>query len=616
MKLSELTTADLAQPEQQKLKLSELKDTDLQAEPKDEYEEIYGGDTPGIIGSASRGAIQGLTGGFSDEILAAVRAAARTAVEPSIKGKSGFEHLLDNYKKMALVEEQREKELAEDDIYKIAELGSALMPSSLPAKAFGAAAKFGKLGQIAGGAAIGAATAYGKSSEDAKISDIEKNMESGAMIGGGIPVAFAIASPVLKPAVKWGAEKFIEKAQNSPYVSQLAATMRNASKGQTIFGTKGGLNVASENEAIANKFAEKSLANVEPQVEKMKDAFKQANLQGQTLNIGNAVNQEKWSKAKPILEKIRGYEDFIEAFEAGTLTPEEANIMRAGIKDQIYSLTHKETNAIDKMFSRKLAEKLDSSGIIGLLEDVSKNAGTDIRQLNQNIHQAKSSFEPFIQKAGAVIDDPAFQAKWEAEIDPAKQREMISSLIQRLIKDSGRSVSNADTSRLQLAKLQNILEEFKGKNINLTLDPVKEAKLIQERAYLSAAKESAKGIRENTNPTTNLFETIGTGFKNIPFRGAEAVGKGRAFGFIPLGTKDAASVVTKEIFNKSPAELLEIAQNLKNNPKTAKLGDEFYKALSSKNPQKRTNTIFQIMQTPDAKEMLGTFQENTEDQEM
>ncbi len=191
---------------------------------------------PGMVESALRGAEQGATFGFGDEINGGLETLLNRATgSPSSQGLN----ILDEYRKHR--DESREKFAAAEEANPITSTVSNLAGGILPALGTGGGTLAAKgIGGIAAmGAKYGALGGLGNSTADltkGKVNEAAGDTLLGGVIGAGVaPIAGKIGDVGLKPIVKG----IGHIADIGPIASATESFKQGALKGRVLFNKKG-----------------------------------------------------------------------------------------------------------------------------------------------------------------------------------------------------------------------------------------------------------------------------------------------------------------------------------------------------------------------------------------
>ena len=553
--------------------------------------------TPSALESITRGGLQGISGGFSDEAMAGGAAGLQT-IEDAIKSKipekeSTIEHLVNQYKRykgMAESDEAKAK-AAHPYLYGGSELAGGFVPAGL---AFKSVAGADLATKIATGAGLGAAATYGGLGQNEK--DQAEKVAEGAALGGA---GTLVGEKVISPLIKAGANKLVASLQDQPWANQLAATVKNKMAGGTLFGRAGAQDVEAQSAKLSSDVANALTGNVEGNIGEMGNAF----TQGAEQRL--KPNRDQLQVISDIKSKFGNYfngayDDDFDKLVKGQMSPKEANDFRKQLTSTISDLWQ-DNNVQTKPGSIKLAQYIKNSGIIPTLEDMSTNAGTDIGQLNSNISAAREPLDAFMQKTGSIVEDPNQQFKWSSSTPIEKQNLTVQNTVNKLLQQSGRSTDLGAKSANKLADLQSLLENAKKVSPSLGGEApdfaTNMAKKLQQQSFLNAAEQNVAGLRERKLEAVNPV-TWATNAGINPYRAAELSTH------VP-GLKGIVSDVADKLLAPSPIERQAISQGLRSGQGTAHLADAYEQAIDSKNPGRINNVIFQILQNPMAKKAVG-----------
>ena len=577
----------------------------------------YIGEKMPTVSDAALGAQEGASLGFRNKYLGGVKALGKTALEGltgEIPGgvSNAYEELLNNYKKYKGQEDVKTDEahkrspiisgaekLAGNFITGGAALkgaqalglggeGIALSRQSVPlaARLSDAAAS------IPAAAALGAVQGAG----EAKEGEMGSGAATGALAGG---LGGVVGEQIIGPAVAAGANKLLTSIGNTSGGKQLAATLLNASKGGSLFTEPGTGAVTTSTENLANNTANELTKGVEAKNADFSNAWTKSAQNGEKLAAPSAEELSSISDVEPTLNKL-GYEDQVQALKSGEMTPKQANDFRSQLKSHVNAL-YNDPNPMTKQVSRNVAEEIQDSGLfttplkneggetignnLGLLEKKSAQAGTDIQALNQSKADAWKQLEPFIQKANKVLP-PEQQVVNAADMPLEQARQKIATMMQGLAQKSGLSTGIGDEARNTLQNMQQVLQDVNS-STNLGINPSQIASNIQNQGYLNAAKTGVTGIQQSKLNPAKYLDFIN------PYRAAEKLS----------GSKTAQDISSR-LLGKDPLQMRAAADALSQNPKTRGLAEQLVTAHSLNDSQKMTNTAFQILQNPDAKEAL------------
>lgn len=590
------------------------------------------------VSDALKGAQQGATLGWRDELIGGVKAAGKTGLEaltgelPENKNQNysgvipnAYEELLNNYKKYKGEEQQSLAEAKQRS--PIATGVSQFAGSMLP---FGAAFKAAKMAPIAAGTApeivsalknaqltrnigvgagLGATQGLGES--DKSGGELATDVAIPAVLGGA---ATGVTEKFIAPALTNKANRVVEYLKNQPWAKQLAATIENKVKGGTLFGEQGTAASSNLSSDLSSDISNTITNNVKQQTEQMADAFKQGASQRLDPTKASVDDIQKIGDLKSVLQNylpndfknvaenqdgeiirknplIKDLSNYFDDLENGNMSPKDANAFRQVLKNIKSKLI---TSDDPSPTLRNLANYIDQNGIMQTLENMSKTAGTDVGQLNTNISQARQVVDPFVQKTGKIVDTEAGEVpiKWSSDLPIESQEDKITGVLDNLAKHGGKTSALGTDARKGIADLQTLLTNAKIANPGLDINPSEVATKLQNQSYLNAAQQRVTGIRE----------------KDSIFKWRELLNK---YKWAEFGSKaPIAQKLSKILLSATPEEGQLAANRLYQNPKTVQIAKDYTDALISKNPTKISNVVFKIMQIPDAKKALGIDDEN------
>jgi hypothetical protein len=240
--------------------------------------------------SAARGAAQGLTFDFADELLGAVEAGVDIA-----KSDNELKDFAELYRKYRDIEREKFAKAKEDNpiTYGASDIGAGIIPALFTGGA-SAAASVGKTGlkqamkqAMKTGAKYGAATGLGMSEADLTKGDIEgavKDTARGAVIGAGTGVAIPAAGKALGRVASKTKEGMLNLAEKVPTLTK-----------PFQFAAKYGITSKNKRSAILQKNVEDLLGSLSDRFEKLgldQDvAVKKAAELKKTYNITNSLQE-------------------------------------------------------------------------------------------------------------------------------------------------------------------------------------------------------------------------------------------------------------------------------------------------------------------------------------
>lgn len=592
------------------MKLSELNPNDIEAPPSLKLSDIHPDDVslsqqkeaPGMLESALRGGLQGATLGYGDEAASGVASALQTA-QDAIQNKipeneSTIQHLVNQYKRYKGMSEA--DEAAAKKANPITYGGAQIAGSFLPVgAAFKGVAGAGLGTKIATGAGLGAVNEYGNLGQDEQ--DKEKKVAEGAALGG---IGTGIGETVVSPLMKYIGQKGINVLQNQPVAKQIAATIQNKLNGGTLFGEAGQDAVAAKSKALTGDIADTLTGNVEENLGNMKEAFKQSMAERLVPEANHLQTIGDFETA--INARNPGsFKDQFAALKAGAMNPEDANNFRTQLKNYVSGLFTSNATTGDPV-AHQLATNIRNE-LIPTIENMSEQTSTPIGDLNKDISGARSLLDPFTQKANAIVDDNQ-QSGFSSNKPLESQNLRVQDTLNRIVDRSGRSVKLGSGARNSLADFQNLLEKAKqvsptlgANNPNFAADTARD---LQTQGYLNAAATNVQGIQQSK---FNPIMSPGTFASKIvnPFHVAEIAAKTPIIG-------SALEDLSKRLLSPTPLDRQMVGQALYSNPATKAIADQYEQAIVSKNPGRLNNVIFQMMQNPQVKQLLGSNKEGNQ----
>lgn len=567
-----------------------------------------------------RGLQHGISLGLNDEVVGGLKAAGKTGLE-ALTGelpekKSAYEELLDNYKKYKGAEQQgleaaKQRSPIMTGAGNIAggfvPVGMALnavklapLAANAAPEAISAAQNNQLLRNVATGAGLGATQSYGESDKSGY--PLVSDVAAGAALGAGSSL---IGDTVVAPHISKKIDRGFEYLKDQPWAKQLAATVQNKVAGGTLFGEKGTAANSALSKDLSTDIADALTDNTNKAVQQKTgmltygpqtflqpkvDDFKTFNEVQDTLkntfpqDFKNITTNDKGEIIKN-KSAIRDLSNEFDDLYSGKMTPAGADDFRKQLKELSYNL---KTSADISPSTKKLGQYIQNSGVIEKLENLSKAAGTDIKQLNSNISQSLNAVDPFVQKAGKILDINQASPKWASDSSPEKQYQAIMDTLNNLSNKGGRITGLGTDARASIAELQDILARAKAANPNLNINPAEAARKLQNQSYLNAAQQRVTGVSDR-DPSV-----FGWGDLINPRWLAE---KASRF--------SSVQDLSKKLLNATPAESQAAANALYSNPATKSLGRQLSTAATSGDSSKVNNTLFQLMQNPAAKKALG-----------
>jgi len=503
--------------------------------------------------------------------------------------------------------ENREKQAQEDSpwLYNSAMFGAGFVPVGAALKG---ASMAGKIGRSAGMAAL---NAYGNSGQDEKLKDVALNVGLNAAVGGGIGYAVPTIGKTISNTI-----------EESPFAKRLAATVQNKVQGRTLFGITGENQTKNYLDKKVSDITKGFTSNIEKVNSLYPEIYGKATADGVLVNpvknitndamqafstTGNPVASTLDKAIDPILNSrdvSNGVKIALDKLKNGKSSPTEVNNLLKDLK--------------------KLS--FDSPSVRGFVDDAYKEVQLALNKavpeiqnqgLREKGHFARALADPFLSKAENLEFDPSFAKRQFSDLpDIESANSSIKSQLNRIISNAGESKVQGANARAELfgtpetMKLQeytNLLEEInKNRNLGLNIN-TNLPNEIQNLSYLRGA------LRGNLGSTTTGVASLGAIADKItqpllasPYWLAEKMSNSQK-------VRDFSS----KLLSKDPKMMQEVADALATNPKTKGLSTAIISSISEATGRvaKPTNILFQVMQNPVAKNVLGLDNKEAEDEE-
>lgn len=542
--------------------------------------------------SLGKGLQSGATFGFSDELAGGVQSLLDRVLGVSEINKrlreQGFTGDIGPTSPQEVYVQAREEERAESEKAKKAGgklftagelLGSAILPG-------GAAARgVSTVGKIARGAAVGAGTgavgAAGLSAEMPTTEEVRKGAVTGAVIGGGLPVAGTALKRVGRAAAKTELGK------------DLMDILFKSAKG-VDFSDVANLrsNVTKKTKDIITKIDESNLAKIQ-QRDKLLKEVKNVDLADETSDLLNkigVIKEEAVATTEPVIRSVE--KRAAKLLEKG-----------AGLDGKDYLTFEKALNEnIDKAIGNKdtrLAELLQNYK--NLVQSKVYSADPRLSQIRKDIFQENEMLKLLTGEAA-----PEFVTR-----SPAEMEKLIEQAASKLEAPAGTS-SYAQTQKffegvkaspgVRSTKIPGFQQQSVS---NLT-----EALKLQEnlRNLELSKKLTGEGIQSGSATPTGLISVITGGAGSALRQSANIAGRGIK------ATRDTKQNITKKIINtiENVDSLNNIVNKLQSKGKTGTA-----KTLSSiaqvPDLRKRQALTFAALQRPDIRQDLSDELEFTEE---
>lgn len=595
---------------------------------------------PGTLESLLRGAGQGATLGFADELTG-----GGEALGDLLSGKTDeLGGILEAYRKHR-DESRAAYQAAEEEnplTYNLANLAGSF---AIPAGALGAAGKAATFGEraLAGfkaGALAGGLGAMGGSQKDAtqgEAIDLAKEGIGGALLGGGLGAGANAILPVAgKAAGDW--------LKEFKGTQQISNAFQKARAGEEMFGT-----AAATRETEKTKDVVKQIGKVIDEVRdysgKLKgkalessdkipimDTYKSLNDKLDSIVPASADEERLITKYKSMLNKLVGKE----TTKAPTVSTdaELSNLINSGTGDAIGAETGSTVITRPEPNAEEIQKTKDALGkILFKNKDLpyeGEQAGHEIRTELENA--IKSGLGPN-ETAQLGVADKGYSKAIEAQSKigglggksgtSLDARIMYDRQIDSLVDTVQKTfIKPADTDAVNLKHAFDItkknIQEINDGLIKITSDPEEIAKLTQlKQEQLSKVDNIQKAAQEQGINMATVHNMMG----ESPFGGESLVKKltgisaqastlqtarklGQATRLVETQVPEKIAQMSKAIFDASPESLQKVAIGLKNmgSPFADKLG-----AVLNQPMQKRNALLFTLMQQPAFREEVHSL---------
>ena len=525
-----------------------------------------------------------------------VEAAGRAGIDKLTGSSDDFSSLYDKYKGL-VKQKQQEADLRYPIASTVGKVQGTLIPSVATAIATG---PLGLAAEMGVGSLLGGVESAG-SSESKDNTELAKDVGTGAVEGAlMVPAGRAIGHGVSK-----GLSYLADAAGKNALAKQFAATVLNKVKGGTLFnqgelndplkrGTQtiqqetNALTGVGEDVGIISKELNDSLSGKN---QAFTDAFKTATDAGKKL-----VPETSDLAIISTVEDIMGvdtanslFSGMLEKLKAGDLNPQEADALRTTIKNHINRL--KNTNGIDAIKATQQfnqATKLQNSGIIQSLEEMTQKSGVDLNTLNKEKSAAWNSLEAF----------PGIDQGKASSMSVGDRNKAMSTHLKDLATSSGKKTTIGDEEAINLKLLYDKLQKAK-KVGNLNINPEEIGKKLNEQAYLNAARSNVSGYTQNSKQT--LWDSI----KDLKPKKLSIYGAAEA-----LSGNKGVQNVSKFLLEADNERLLGVANRLKGDPAYAHLGNSLADAVEKTMKPQINAVIFSLMQNPATRALVQGMQES------
>ena len=536
-----------------------------------------------------RGAAQGLTFGFSDEALAALKAATEVAgTEKTLKDLPSL------YRQYQQLEQEKIKEAKERSpiAFGAAEIAGGLAPALFTGGGTAAAtAARGFLPAVGRGALTGAkygaiAAAGTTEAPIEETGEFAKEVGKGVLFGGtlgGVLGGVGDIARKLKPDV-----------EDITSLRQAKAAYEEGKAGRGFAGEKARDIRLKKEGATAVELEKNILDTREVLGKKIDDVLLEAEQAGKTIktdpaSLGAASDMMTLLESKPRLfgkEESENIFKMVQKLESDSLSPKEANDLRRVIKDKIFKIGDKadvETSETLNRFKDALQSKLnDIDGFVKANEDYTQFL--------------RSTAETIFGKGKPVEVLEGYLS------EVAKPKEKLFTELQNILKRSQAPGSRGDVERMTLINLQENLAKMEAERPgylkSIGFDPENFLSTIKKEADISTVRQVLGGYE----PQTGTIKEMG-GFitpRATMYSAAEKAGR------LVGAAKETAPVrLASKVYSAAEPKLRKMSEALMKNEATKRFGENLATSLDKPGGVARRAVLFTILQSPDARKAIS-----------
>jgi len=555
---------------------------------------------PSTASDLGLGAAQGVTFGFSDELMAALQAAKEVATtEKTLKDLPSL------YRQLQQVEQQKIAEARERSpiAFTTGEIGAGILPalftggatavaSGAKAAATGAKAATGFLPSVMGaakaGAGYGGLAAAGTTEKPIEetgefVGEVGKGALAGATIAGGLSAAGR--------AVKGLAGTL----DDSDMARQAKVAYERGKKGFSFTGEKASERQVGKVEPRAALALEKQILDTRGVLGKrIDDVLEAASAEGKliggdTPSVNAALDIQEILKSKPgifgrdLIEDISSKADRL---AEGTLSPKEANDLRRIIRDKFAKIREKGDIETSEVLERAKDALQDKLNLIDDFAQANKDYTTFLRSTAETIFK-KGMPEEAIETSLSEI---------------AKPKEKLFGDIMGLIRKATAPGSSSDEKRRTLVALKENLgtieRERPGFLKSVGFDADQFIGRIKKEADISTVSQVMRGYEPQSGPGKQLISAITP--RAMTYKGAEVLGKTSKV----IGKSTPVKLASK-VYSAAEPELRSMADALMSNPATRRFGENLAGSLDKPGGVARRAVLFSIMQSPEARKAVS-----------
>lgn len=635
--------------------MDQIKDEDIVAHDISDQDILDSSEKPepSTLSDIATGAGQGVTFGFSDEIIAAAKALAKTSASKEKK----LNDLFSLYRELQQIEQLKAKEAKERSpfAYTAGELGGAILPALFtgggPAVAGRAAAtaggvaeaataaktataaakaaaaaketaagaeagkgllaaiKEGVIGGATTGAKYGALSAAGTSEtpiEDTK--DFGKEVLSGGLYGGTIGGAFGALGGIGKSLISGAKETEVGRQMATQYEEMKKPDAK-------LFGTEAKVEQVAREGEVSEQIRKQLLAGQDQVAGKITKLLKKA--EDQVIEVSKdtrkllkqAYQKDPFIFSSNDANAVFGKNGFYQKLKNGELTPEEANNFRKILKET----WQKKKMDPAASFSADAIKQISDELYVSL-----ENKVKGFKAANKDYDLFTSAtIETLLGKGTYTREVPVFKSsapiktseKFFSDVtDKATAlQNSIKSVIEKL-QTPGMSPRDKIATISQLEENLQILKSKRPTLLKLAkIDPEQLIKTLKYEADVSSGVAGRFGYEPQAGAFKQAFNLMTP--RGAGLTGAAALGK--VTGEL---SRSAPAKLASFVYSRAEPELRKISDALLQSPLTKSFGESLARSLESPGSVSRKAVLFSIMQSHDARKAISKLYPGMEEE--
>lgn len=580
---------------------------------------------PSSLSDFLKGAGQGATLGFGDELLAALQAGSEVAL-----GKPETSDLAELYRKYQQINEAAYKEAQERSpmLTLAGEIGGGfLMPGGAAVRGAKALGATSKLGQAAlSGALVGGAAGIGQAEGGASLEKLAESGVTGAAIGGGLGATMRGLGALYEKGAK-GGKKYVEespgllRAFHGAKLEKLLGEELDT-VGTAVASKEGADIIVQKVNNTVNDIVDSLAANREKYGKQVhaiyQDARGKVPLNDKSYNaiIKEAQdNPEFTSLLKSFNKKITSKLFSGDADLSDLIELRKSILSNIKAKKELQQITPDEVETLIGVLGE---DKKLSGGLVNTIDSLLEARFPVLKQARSQYQQAAEIPEMILNRS----DDPLDHAIKLYDKSDEQVRQLLKQELTRYIAQiGGRSFQSVEKENLLKRISQAMrsrpmegMETVLGKTVKGKAGPIGQSPAdIFQRKVEEAGKDVAV--------LKTIFSDKSIGDENI----TKAISSLKPTGLIEMGLTEAAIMaartakavapVAKGLKRYSVDQLRGFAEMLRKNPATKQFGENAIQALDNPSEASQAAFINQIMQDPKKRQLLGISVDRKEEKE-